>query len=83
MKQFNKIIVERDQFWGDIERAREAYDISKKTTVFRAPAVIDYNEKESLIGFEYLNNALTVRKLLRDWNYLNLPKEKLLKLFFH
>lgn len=83
IKSFLKEYPDYEQFLESLKNAQEAYSISQKTAIFTTPSVLYYDEEKCLISYEFIKDAITVRKLLRSYNYLKLTKKQLVDLFYN
>lgn len=83
VKIFSKKYQNRMIFLEALSNSTEAYEISKRTSVFASPAVLNFNDENLIINFEFLEDAITVLEMLRSYNYKKMPVMKLKKLFFN
>lgn len=83
IKVFSKKYRDSLLFRQALKSAIGAYEISKQTNFFATPAVLDYSKEDNVIHFEFIENGITISKILRSYNYLNIKRRKLTTLFYN
>ncbi len=82
-KFFVKQFANRELYQESLSNSREAFILSKDSNFFTTPEILDFDDNNCRIIFEFYNGSIAVRKLLRSWNYLGLSKEELKMLFYN
>ncbi len=81
-KLFTKRYANRELFEEALENSLEAYRVSLEAQYLRVPKVMNYDECNLEISFEYMDHWTQLTFLIRDYGFLRLPAAEVESIFF-